>query len=783
MKKFTCVLLILGLIVGIFSLPAFAAEDETTIKVFAENTVRGENQLILYNAHFGTHTNTNIYGAEAVVDENGLVLRVTTSGNEEIPANGFVISGHGTAKEWILKNIRKGMYAAYREYSGTVAVSTSDEVAKELCYTVSYRFDALNAPRMENQMILYTVFGGETDTNEWGIEAVVNNGRIVSVGGNDHIVPQNGFVISAHGEASLWLKENAQVGMHVKYDDRRQELYLTKDVQAYGITMQNTIDELKTDRANAQARYRLIQEDGFLSALSLAEQTRERFLSENSVSKRFDDFRSFQQSVFQAQMCLTESRPAETRGCWLRPKETTKEAVKETVTALKNAGINTISLETNFNGTLICPAPENALWEQNPLFNGFDVLQAYIEECHFQKMALHLWMPVFNWGNLDSPLIELSPWFKKPSWRAISNLGLDHVTLSDDTVCFLNPADPEVRTFLLDVYRYLLTMYDVDGFELDYIRYRQRDAEDFGYDPLTVAGWQEKTWQTVTPVYDPESEYWESLADYRCSIITEFVGSVRTLIDETAPAVLLSADVMTDSQNAADLVYQDYPTWMANGWLDILKPMSYSTEDIACLSEVMKSAEHCSVYAGLGVFNDAYTIKDIAFHALDAQKFGVDGYLFFDGDSLLSKDAASVFSGGLFRSTAIAPTFDVKESVKAALGYMRDRIQKVILPGGGLTEKQARNLLKDLNELMKKADEWPSSKISEKIGKIRVETEDDEAKAAVENDLAYVLRLLSYDKNEQKSNNILFVSLLCAAFVLILLLSLAFIFNRKRKNA
>lgn len=783
MKNFACVLLIIGLFVGIFSLTASAAEDEMTIKVFAENTVRGENQLILYNAHFGTHTNTNIYGAEAVVDENGLVLRVSTGGNETIPENGFVISGHGTAKEWILKNIRKGMYAAYREYNGTVAVSASDEVAKELCYTVSYRFDALNAPRMENQMILYTVLGSETDTNEWGVEAVVNNDRITSIGGNDHIVPQNGFVISAHGEASLWLKENALVGMRVEYDDRSQELYLTKDVQAYGITMQNTINELKADRENAQARYRLINEDGFLSALSSAEQTRERFLSENSVSKRYDAFRSFQQTVFQAQMCLTESRPTETRGCWLRPKETTKEAVKETVTALKNAGINTISLETNFNGTLICPAPDGALWEQNPLFNGFDVLQAYIEECHRQKMALHLWMPVFFWGNLDSPEIERSPWYKKPSWRAISNLGFDHVTLSDDTVCFLNPADPEVRTFLLDVYRYLLSKYDVDGFELDYIRYRRRDAEDFGYDPLTVALWQEKTGQTVTPAYDPESEVWDSFADFRRSIVTEFVGSVRALIDETAPSVLLSADVMTDPDAAKDLVYQDYSAWIAIGWLDILKPMSYSSEDIACLSDVVKAAGPCSVYAGLGVFNDAYTIKDIAFHALDAQNFGVDGYLFFDGDSLLSKDAASVFSGGLFRSEAIAPTFDEKESVKTALGYMLERIQKVIVPAGGMTDKQARKILKTLDAVIANADEWPSAKIAEKLEKITVEADDPAAKAAVEKDLAYALRLLSYDKNEQQSHSVLFVSMICAGIILLLACGAGLIIKAKRKTA
>ncbi len=81
-------------------------------------------------------------------------------------------------------------------------------------------FDVFNPQSTEfpggrgaNLFVVYSSdFGTRTGTNEWGVEAVVENGVIVAVGGNDQVIPQNGYVLSAHGSAMSWFSTVIQVG-------------------------------------------------------------------------------------------------------------------------------------------------------------------------------------------------------------------------------------------------------------------------------------------------------------------------------------------------------------------------------------------------------------------------------------------------------------------------------------------------------------------------------------------------------------------------------------------
>jgi len=70
-------------------------EDGRSLTLDGVNTERGEAQVILYTPAFGETTETNRYGAEAVVAD-GRVVEVSTKneGSTEIPRNGFVLSAH-----------------------------------------------------------------------------------------------------------------------------------------------------------------------------------------------------------------------------------------------------------------------------------------------------------------------------------------------------------------------------------------------------------------------------------------------------------------------------------------------------------------------------------------------------------------------------------------------------------------------------------------------------------------------------------------------------------------
>ena len=68
--------------------------------------MRGTNQLIIYTPFYGKRTNTNEFGAEAVVVGN--TVTELSGADSFIPEDGIVISGHGRAKDWINSNIKAG---------------------------------------------------------------------------------------------------------------------------------------------------------------------------------------------------------------------------------------------------------------------------------------------------------------------------------------------------------------------------------------------------------------------------------------------------------------------------------------------------------------------------------------------------------------------------------------------------------------------------------------------------------------------------------------------------
>jgi hypothetical protein len=73
------------------------------------NVTRGADQLVQYTPAFGATTKTNAYGAEVVVVGGKVTSLGTGAGNNGIPPGGYVLSGHGEARDWLLANARTGV--------------------------------------------------------------------------------------------------------------------------------------------------------------------------------------------------------------------------------------------------------------------------------------------------------------------------------------------------------------------------------------------------------------------------------------------------------------------------------------------------------------------------------------------------------------------------------------------------------------------------------------------------------------------------------------------------
>jgi hypothetical protein len=81
------------------------------------------------------------------------------------------------------------------------------------------RIDGINRPRLDNELILFTPgFDRTTLTGPQGTEATFAKGRVggvvEAVGGA--VIPRDGGVLSAHGEAAAWVRSNLRPGTRVE---------------------------------------------------------------------------------------------------------------------------------------------------------------------------------------------------------------------------------------------------------------------------------------------------------------------------------------------------------------------------------------------------------------------------------------------------------------------------------------------------------------------------------------------------------------------------------------
>ena len=79
--------------------------------------------------------------------------------------------------------------------------------------------DGLNRARGANDLVVFTPeFGSATITDNSGIEVVVRSGRVVDVLDNtgSTIIPRDGFIVSARGEARDWVRRSLRKGTRVR---------------------------------------------------------------------------------------------------------------------------------------------------------------------------------------------------------------------------------------------------------------------------------------------------------------------------------------------------------------------------------------------------------------------------------------------------------------------------------------------------------------------------------------------------------------------------------------
>lgn len=726
----------------LLSFPLFifqASAKEVTVSADAINAARESGALVIYTPEMGATTGTNEWGYEVIIEDNVAVK--FSNGNSAIPANGFVLSGHDEEAsgkrmgQWIKDNIAIGDYVYYSP-SGAITVSDKP-IAESLFYTLTQDILGTNVTRSENALVVYNKRGTTTGTNDWGYEVVCTEGVVTAMGGNNNTVPDkpNSCVVSAHGTMVVWLQDNVNLGMSVSYDTVKKTVSFSYDEAAAVAGMDIRIKGLWEDYEAALERYDYFNYSSAKAAIEELENTvatvKSDFKKSQDAGKLVEGAISVGTSADDIALLISESKTVEYRGVWIRPTDTSAEQVEATVQSLYEKGINMICIETLYDCTMIMPMPEDSLFETNPKFRHFDMLQAYIDACHKRGMELHLWLPVYYVGDSGSSNLKYSLGKKMPEWLSVSNTGkysyqVVEAGVEGSGLMMLDPSNEEASNYLLNTYKYILETYDVDGFQLDYIRYYVRGTDyDMGYTKEALDAFEEK--YGVRPKYDENASYWNDWVNFRCEYINSFVQRIRKLIDDTRPGVLLGADVVPDPSESITHNYQNYYDWLENKWIDILFPMSYGyghEEDIA--AQVVRCSENSFIAVGLGIFMTELTPVDMQAQAVYNSSVNADGSVYFEASAYSNKGTGEHLLKGVYRTSAITPTFDVLKGAQAQADYMKSRINDIIIPLGGVSEDKGAAIVSAIDAL--KATLTAEGFDSEKFNAVKTAIDESGAK-------------------------------------------------------
>jgi uncharacterized lipoprotein YddW (UPF0748 family) len=268
--------------------------------------------------------------------------------------------------------------------------------------------------------------------------------------------------------------------------------------------------------------------------------------------------------------------PVEARGVWLRPPQDTA-TIPEMLERIQKAGFNMVFVETFYHGFTLYP---NSIVPPRPEYGETDVLRIFLSEGHKRNLQIHAWVEVFYW-QVDTekyPNLPRTPLFDShPDWLLRLRTG-KLTSESESAHIFANPAHPEVQQFLLNYFKELLSRYDIDGLNLDYIRYSS-GKEDAGYDAYSRREF--KTFAGVDPIdIDQQTSpaLWLKWVEWRENQVTGFVEKVSHLVRSVKPSVWLSTAVFPGyyGRRPNDPHLQDWATWAKKGLIDMVMPMAYA---------------------------------------------------------------------------------------------------------------------------------------------------------------------------------------------------------------
>ena len=603
-------------------------------------------------------------------------------------------------------------------------------------------------------------FPNYTGCNEWGYELVVEiteqegstiKGLVYDSATQIDSLPGDNYVIlSGNGKGADFLTQNCLKGADVIIDLNTKEVTISSTLQSYISTVENRyalVNEMMSSAINAKYKLNYIGEgdtkednkwtrlqksvEGLLGAKEANNKT-----SMYGIKNLFENFDGSEtdRNVLTAEFnnmyltalnecnkieCLSYSSPAiSSIGVWHRPNNQTERdlaGVLKTLEIFKTANVNTVYLETFWNGysmSIDSKYVDHHINFQGTSYEGYkDYLDCFITEAHKLGIEVHAWVEDFYVGyegftesnvlngqkpNSDEFLEDRSSWVMR------DYQGNDYTQFEGGKYKFIDPSNPAVRSFLINYYKELMTNYEFDGINLDYIRYPVQNGYtgnepyDYGYNDyaakkfLAEQGYaeSEQTLAKLRSELNMEGKFASLVKEFKAKWdafkvrqITEYVGEVHQMItgleEELEKEIIISTAVFAGT-DALEKKSQDWESWVQAGYIEVTTPMAYYPLTDRVTKELQGMINKISGvaynYAGIAAYFQGLEPIEEVYHVLASAKGNAMGTVIFDSKTIInSKEALEFLSNGVSSYKPIIPHTEINALLKAFRDEMKSR--------------------------------------------------------------------------------------------------------------
>jgi len=361
--------------------------------------------------------------------------------------------------------------------------------------------------------------------------------------------------------------------------------------------------------------------------------------------------------------------PREVRALWVvRHTMTSPAAVQALVERASGSGITDLIVQVRGRGDAYYSSPfEPRAAELQGLPADFDPLALVINEAHAAGLRVHAWLNTYLVSDATAlPESTAHLIYQHPEWLMVPRelaVELYHedprqpeyltrlVTYAQQNPralegLFISPANPEVRQQLLRLWLDVANRYDVDGLHFDYVRY---PSPEYDYSRVSLEQFRREMERTLSaadreflgqkmdesPLLQVRT-FPEQYAQFQRRQVNLLVERIYREVKQRRPELKISAAVFANETDAAKSRFQDWKTWLRQGWIDAVCPMAYTPDTDLFEQQITKAlslAGDREVWSGIGAYRQA--VGDAREKIELSRRLGAQGFILFSYNSLI----------------------------------------------------------------------------------------------------------------------------------------------------